>query len=300
MRIKVILCPVDRSETSNRAVAYATALARQYVARLSVLEVIDWRLPPVAGSAVELPEMPPEVQVDALGHLNALTVPARESGVPTEVGVDVGPVVRRILERAMNIRADLIVVGTHGRSGFDRLALGSVAEKVLRKADCPVLAVPPGSVPPKPERPFGAILCAVDFSSVSEDAVNVAADLARRYGSKLVVVHVVSWPFDESATGRAAEELRRGVESQVREKLTRLVAGEAVSPASVSALVLTGTPKDAILACARERHADLIVLGVSGHGAIDRTLFGSTADGVVRRSECPVLALRAREDGHDR
>jgi universal stress protein A len=136
MRIKTVLCPVDRSEISSRALAYATAFAREYVARLSVLEVIDWRLPPLAGTAVELPAMPPEVQTDVLGHLHALTAPARDSGVPTEVGIDVGPVARRILERAEAVAADLVVVGTHGRSGFDRLALGSVAEKVLRKAGC--------------------------------------------------------------------------------------------------------------------------------------------------------------------
>jgi nucleotide-binding universal stress UspA family protein len=298
MRIKTILCPVDRSDISDRAVAYATALARQYVARLSVLEVIDWRLPPVAGSPVELPEMPPEVQADALGHLNVVTTPAREAGVPTEVGIDVGPVVKRILERASHIHADLIVLGTHGRSGFDRLALGSVAEKILRKAHCPVLAVPPGSPLPASRSLFGTILCAVDFSSVSPEVFSVAADLARRYGCRLVVVNV-AWPFDETTTA-AAEALRRDFESRAREMLTRLVAAEAAPPTDVSAVVLTGTPKDAILACARERHADLIVLGVSGHGAIDRALFGSTAHGVVRHSACPVLALRGRGDGHER
>jgi nucleotide-binding universal stress UspA family protein len=299
MRVKTILCPVDRSDISDRAVAYATALARQYVARLSVLEVIDWRLPPVAGSAVELPEMPPEVQADALGHLNAITAPAREAGVPTEVGIDVGPVVKRILERASDVHADLIVVGTHGRGGFDRLALGSVAEKVLRKADVTVLTVPPGAVPPATERLFRTVLCAVDLSAASATVVDVAADLARRYGGQLIVVHVVPWPFDD-APGAAALELKRSLDTSAHSELTRLVAREPAPPVAVSTLVLTGGSKDAILACARDRHADLIVLGVSGHGAIDRVLLGSTAHGVVRHSACPVLTVRAPKDGRER
>ena len=291
MRIKTILCPVDRSEISVRALAYATALARQYVARLSVLEVIDWRLPPIAGTADELPEMPPEVQTDVLGHLNMLTAPARELGVPTEVGIDVGPVVRRILERASNVAADLIVVGTHGRGGFDRLALGSVAEKVLRKAACPVLTVP-ADAETAGDVLFPTILCAVDFSAASVDVLRIGADLARRYGSHLIVVHVVDWPFASSQHHSAAIGWKNSLEGRASDELSVLVADIPAPPAEVSQLVVTGTPRDEILACARTRRAGLIVLGVSGRGALERAFLGSTAHGVVRHSECPVLTVR--------
>lgn len=296
MRIKTILCPVDRSEISNRAMAYATALAREFMARLSVLEVIDWRLPPIAGTAVELPEMPPEVQTDALGHLNALTAPARELGVPTEVGIDVGPVVRRVLERASHVTADLIVVGTHGRGGFDRLALGSVAEKVLRKASCPVLTVPPGAPPPSAVHAlFATIVCAVDFSPASTDALRIAADLARRYASRLVVVHVVDWPFASSQHQPAPTSLTGSLEARAHDELSVLLADVPALPIDVSTVVVTGTPKDEILACARTSDADLIVLGVSGRGAVERAFLGATAHAVVRRSDCPVLTVRTAE-----
>jgi nucleotide-binding universal stress UspA family protein len=295
MRIKTILCPVDRSDISIRALAYATALAREYVARLSVLEVIDWRLPPLSGTAVDLLEMPPEVQADVLGHLHQLAAPARDVGVPTEVGIDVGPVVRRILERAADLAADLVVVGTHGRSGFDRLALGSVAEKVLRKAPCPVLTVPPAAVAPGSDRVFSTVLCAVDFSEPSADALRVAADLARRYRSALVLLHVVDWPFAGSDRPRPAPGLMGGLESRAQDDLAALVA-DIPAPPQVSTVVLTGRPRDEILTCARQRDADLIVLGVSGHGAVERALLGSTAHGVIRQSDCPVLTVRARAD----
>ena len=292
MRIKTILCPVDRSEISDRAMAYATALAREYVARLSVLEVIDWRMPPIAGVATELPAMPPEVQSDALGHLHRLASPAREVGVPTEVGVDVGPVVRRILERASLVAADLIVVGTHGRGGFDRLAMGSVAEHVLRKAKCPVLTVPPHAMAPSADPLFRTIVCAVDFSPVSADVVRIGADLVRRHGGRLVVAHVVDWPFARTSGHEAAVNFKTTLETRAHEDLSTLLAGEAAPPGDVASVVLTGVPRDEILACAHNHHADLIVLGVSGHGAVERALLGSTAHGVVRRSECPVLTVR--------
>lgn len=299
MRIKTILCPVDRSEISTRALAYATALAREYVARLSLLEVVDWRLPPLAGTAVELPEMPAEVQADVLGHLHQLAMPARDLGVPTEIGVDVGPVVRRILERAEAIAADLVVVGTHGRSGFDHLALGSVAEKVLRKAACPVLTVPPGAAAPPTDRLFSAVLCAVDFSESSADALRVAADIARRYRSALVVLHVVDWPFAGSDLHRPATSLLGGLEARAQDDLAALVA-DVPAPPHISTVVLTGTPRHEILTCARKRDADLVVLGVSGRGAVERAFLGSTAHGVVRHSDCPVLTFRARPDNHHR
>jgi nucleotide-binding universal stress UspA family protein len=299
MRIKAILCPVDRSEVSDRAMTYATALAREYVARLSVLEVIDWRMPPMVG-ALELPAMPPEVQTAALGHLHRLASPARELGIPTEVGVDVGPVVRRILERASIVAADLIVVGTHGRGGFDRLALGSVAEHVLRMAECPVLTVPPHAVPPPTDPLFRMIVCAVDFSPVSADVLRIGADLARRHGGRLLVAHVVDWPFARTSGHETAVNFKTTLETRAHEDLSSLLAGEAAPPSNVASIVLTGTPRDEILACARNRHADLIVLGVSGHGAVERALLGSTAHGVVRHSECPVLTVRMSSEPRQR
>jgi nucleotide-binding universal stress UspA family protein len=289
MRIKTILCPVDRSDVSVRALSYAALLAREYVARLSVLEVIDWGLPPRGGVPISLPEMPPDVQDEVLGYLNRLVAPAQDAGVATELAVEVGPIVRRILDRADTIASDLIVVGTHGRTGFDRLALGSVAEKVLRKAARPVLAVPPGPSQAIDARPFRSIVSAVDLSPATDAVIDVAADLATRYGSELVVLNVVEWPF--STSDERAGGWKRSLETRAEEKLAGLVADHCGARIKASHQVVTGTPADEILALARARASDLIVLGVSGHGAVERAILGATAHGVVRRSQCPVLTV---------
>jgi nucleotide-binding universal stress UspA family protein len=291
MRIKTVLCPVDRSKTSEQAMAYAIAVARQFAARLSLLEVIDWTLPPVSGVGTEFLDMPPEVQTQVLAHLNSLAAPARDAGIATEVGVQSGPVVRKILERADEIGAGLIVLGTHGRSGFERLALGSVAEKILRKASCSVLTVPPAAGPPA-ETPFSRILCAVDLSPSSRDLLRVAAAFAVRFGGEIFVAHVVEWPFGPATGSDVGGGLLQGLEVKARDQLAALLADPELPPVKVSSAILTGRPTREILEGARARRADLIVMGVSGHGAIDRALVGSTTHGVIRESTCPVVTAR--------
>jgi nucleotide-binding universal stress UspA family protein len=291
MRIKTVLCPVDRSEISEQAMAYAVAVAQQFVARLSVLEVIDWTLPPMSGLGAEFVDLPAELQSQVLAHLNSLVAPIADTGIATEVGVTSGTVVRQILARAADVHADLMVLGTHGRSGFDRLALGSVAEKVLRKASCPVLTVPPGASAPA-DPPFSKVLCAVDLSPVSRDVVRLAAAFALRSGGKLFVMHVVDWPFGKTAEDSPAGEQLRALQDAARAKLAGLLADAELPPVHISSHVQAGVPKHVIAGCARARQANLIVLGVSGHGAFDRALLGSTTHGVICQSTCPVLTAR--------
>jgi nucleotide-binding universal stress UspA family protein len=143
IRIATVLCPVDRSDVSRRALEYGVALAAALRARLNVLEVVEWVWPP-AGAVSTIADLPPEVQAATLDALNAFVAPARRAGVPTEIAIEAGSVTREILARADAIGADLIVMGTHGRAGLERLALGSVAEKIVRQAKCPVLTVPRG------------------------------------------------------------------------------------------------------------------------------------------------------------
>lgn len=291
MRIKTVLCPVDRSEISEHAMAYAIAVARHFTARLSVLEVIDCTLPPVAGLGADVLDLPPDIQAQVLAHLNALVAPAGDAGIMTEVGISTGSVVRQILARAADVQADLMVLGTHGRGGFDRFALGSVAEKVLRKASCAVMTVPPGASAPG-DAPFSRVLCAVDLSPASKDVLRLAAAFALRSGGKLFVMHVVEWPFGKAADDSPAGEQLRALMNTARDELARLLSDADLAPVQIASHVLAGVPKHAITSCARGRRADLIVMGVSGHGALDRALLGSTTHSVIRESACPVLTAR--------
>ncbi len=190
--------------------------------------------------------------------------------------------------------ADLIVMGTHGRGGFERLLLGSVAEKVLRKANCPVLTVPP---PPaaKSKLPFKRLLCPVDFSEPSISALRFAVSIAKESDAPVAIVHVFECPPDDELRAERAFdvlEYRRQVEEQATRQLDALLSQDERNWCRPTTTLSYGKPCRQILTIAENQEADLIVMGVHGRNALDLMLFGSTTNQVVRRASCPVLTLR--------
>jgi nucleotide-binding universal stress UspA family protein len=222
------------------------------------------------------------------------------ANVPIEFEIAEGSTAAGILATADAMPADLLVMGTHGRSGFERLVLGSVTEKVLRKAACPVLTVPravPEAVPTAPL--FKHIVCAVDFSECSMHALNYAMSLAQEADARLTVMHVIELPPD---VPREAHENVAGprdlpayvalAEEDRRARLKDAVPDSVRAYCTVDTVLATGRPYREILHVAEEQRADLLVIGIHGSGAIDRLLFGSTAQHLVRQASCPVLTLR--------
>jgi nucleotide-binding universal stress UspA family protein len=288
--ITTILCPVDRSPISARALAYATSLARAHGARIHVLEVIEHAVPSVPVPPADF-VVPDALRRVTLQELKQFSTVASKAGVIADIRLREGSVAREILADARDSAVDLIVIGTHGRSGFERLALGSVTEKVLHTASCPVLAVPPGDEHPA-DRPFRTVLCPTDFSEAGDAAVDYARFLSRIGGTAtLVLVNVIEWPFGHTQGDDAVSRLRRSLEEDARQQLQRLSRAEG-SDLEVQTLVLTGNPGRQIVEAARSRLADLIVMGVTGRGALDLALLGSTTHRVVRHAPCPVLTVR--------
>jgi nucleotide-binding universal stress UspA family protein len=189
-------------------------------------------------------------------------------------------------------------MGTHGVSGFERLVLGSVTEKVLRKARCPVLTVPralPEAVPAGPVV-FKRIVCAVDFSDCSLEALKYAVSLAQEADGQLTVVHVLTSQLVPDAV-LADQHLsvlayQRQREDEAQRRLAEAVPASAAAYCRIESTMVRGKPWREIVGIAAARESDLIVLGVHGRGAVDLTFFGSTAHQVVRHVSCPVLTLR--------
>jgi len=224
------------------------------------------------------------------------------SQVPLEFELSEGTAATEILARATSTKPDLIVMGTHGRSGFERLVLGSVTEKVLRKAACPVLSVPrqiPDAVP-APTVLFKRILCAIDFSDCSLRALNYAMSLAQEADARLTVVHVIEVSpeapadFYQGAFGvpQSLADYIAASEEERRARLRDAVPDTVRAYCTVETLLPTGKPYREILRVAAEQQSDLIVIGIHGRGAADLLLFGSTAQHVIRQALCPVLTLR--------
>lgn len=295
--IRQILCPVDLSSHSRHAFDYAVMLARWYGAAVTALEVVWAGLPPVPFPPNPEPPILRSDQLDKYEEdLRLFVESARATGVRISTVIREGSVVRHILQEAQLFPSDLIVMGTHGTGGFEHLILGSVTEKILRKAACPVLTVPPAlEVVPAEPAPFRKILCAVDFSPTSLAGLDYALSIAKESAAQLIALHVLDWQVDQPLSGPVIEvaAARRQLSDKAHRELLAAIPAEVRNLCKTSALVEAGHPYEGILQVARDHHVDLIVLGVRGRNPIDLAWFGSTANHVVRAATCPVLTVRS-------
>jgi nucleotide-binding universal stress UspA family protein len=304
VEIRRILCPVDFSEHSRRALDHAIAIARWYESTVTVLHVFSSA--PIAVGApgpvfFEPMVLLPDDRDRLLADTQAFARAAGAPGITIEALVREGNTAAEILEQAAGMKADLIVIGTHGRSGVERLLLGSVAEKVLRRAGCAVLTVPtesPDAVPAGPVL-YRRILCPVDFSDASLNALKYAISMAQEADGQLTVLHVVAHEFENAADAASIvydAGMTLGSFVKQREEALRRRLREAVATApefcGVESLLTHGKPWREVLRVAAARQSDLIVMGVQGRGAADLLFFGSTAQHVVREASSPVLTLR--------
>lgn len=301
--IKRILCPIDFSVYSRHALDHAVAIAKWYESALTLLHVHP--VMPISAYAPGTAVVPAVLAVHERDALRlAIEQLARErgaAGLPIETEVIEGPTAAGILDKANAMPADLLVMGTHGHAGFDRFVLGSVTEKVVRKAACPVLTVPAAVADAAPPAVlFKNIVCAVDFSDCSMSALEYAMSIAQEADASLTLVHVIelppeiprevhenapAWPLNVAEYVAIAERSRLA-------RLQDAVPQRVRDYCSVDFVVTTGKAYREILRVAEEKTAGLVVVGIHGRGHIDRLLFGSTAQHLVRLASCPVLTLR--------
>ena len=292
-----IVCPVDFSEPSRAALESALMLARWYDSTVFVPHVVQIALPPAPFSPTSPVALTPAQQEDTARHVQEFVTSCRPGSTPVTVTVHVGSAVAEVLREARDRQASLIVIGTHGRSGFEHLLMGSVAERVLRKASCPVFTIRPDARRPPAAHvaPFARILCAVDFSPASMNALEHALSLAQESGGRLTLVHAQDWPFDARAAevlGADAARYQRQLHERASRELSNVVPTEARTWCQIDEVVVIGRPYEVILQCARDAAVDLIVMGAHSRAGLDVHVLGSTTDHVVREASCPVLTVR--------
>jgi len=305
IEIRRVLCPIDFSDFSRRALDHAVAIAKWYKSTITVMHVRPILAPAAyapGSSALSSTALTPKERDDLLASMKRFAEAEAGSTVPIEFELYEGNTAGAILAKADEMHCDMLVMGTHGRSGFEHLVLGSVTEKVLRRAGCPVLSVPrlAADAVPAPPVLFRRIVCAIDFSECSMHALDYALSLAQEANAQLLVVHVIEVPPDlppdvhETILGgphslreyiAAAEEDRRG-------RLQDAIPEHMRMRGAVETVLATGKAYREILHVAAEREGDLIVIGTHS-GVAHRLFFGSTAQHVVRQASVPVLTLRA-------
>ncbi len=299
-----ILCPVDFSEHAGRAFASACAAGRWYGAPVTALHVVT--LWPAVDVVPSLGVVTPPVEV-ADGNLNQIQAlldgfVARHR--PTDVHVDAvvreaPDVHREILAVAEASGVDLIVMGTHGRSGFEHLLLGSVTEKVLRKATCPVMAIPLPvlGATARTAPHFRRILCPIDFSDGARAALAYALSLGEDKDAHVTLLNVIE-PAPDAADGVASIDTpapARHAEMVAGrlQRLRELVPSAARECCWVETTIEDGRASREIVRVAAERDCDLIVMGAHGRGALDLLVFGSNTHAVIRAGVAPVLTVPA-------
>jgi nucleotide-binding universal stress UspA family protein len=269
---KQILCPIDFSAPSRRALMYADAWASWYGAQLDVLHVVpggdsDRRVQTIEPSSDDI-----EAEIrHVLGPVpSGSTSPTAHAatGRPHEV----------IVERARLAAADLIVMGTHGRSGVNRLLLGSVTEKVLRTAPCPVLTVPEA-----PSAARGAavslkrILCAIDFSPSALKALKHALDLGRQADGRVTVLYALEYLDPEEPCEHVDFDIRRRRQhfiDHARQRLHTQLAEEPQTWCEIEEVVAIDRAYKAVLQRAAETPTDLIVMGAQGMSGLELMVYG--------------------------
>ncbi len=285
--IRRILCPTDFSALSSSAFEHALFLAGSYGATLTVLHVIPDTMVPTSELAYMANPMllDPALRGAIEADLSSLVACAHRLGVQAEREFREGKPAAEIVRVAWELPADLLVMGTHGRSGFQRWTLGSVAESVLRRAPCPVVTVPALAAQRGGPMLCKRILCATDFSPASEVAIGFAASLAEKSDASLLLVHVVDRPGEGP--------VRKDFECAARDRLRRALSPAMRDRRLPEEIVTVGKPAPEILRLAVERDASLIVMGVHGRSLLGLMAFGSVSHQVLREAACPVLTVRA-------
>jgi nucleotide-binding universal stress UspA family protein len=273
-RIDRILAATDLSVGSLQAVHRAAMLAGELGAGLSVLRVVD-----------------PDVEDLDLDRARFELLEA-VSGVDPSAGFDLDVVTGapfvEIIRKARSIEADLVVVGFRGRDGGARSGLGTTAERVIRKGDRPVL-----SVRRRPISTYRRVVVGVDYSEPAGAALDVASALAPRAAVQLIHAYPLLGIRKLEGAGASQEEVAafvRTIEAREADRLEAYVRERGMH--GVSHHVIPGPAQTGLPALARERRADLLVVGSQGSAALRHVLLGSVAEHALRDAGCDVLVVR--------
>jgi nucleotide-binding universal stress UspA family protein len=289
-RIERILCPLDFSEASVKAYRYAQSIAGHYRAKLIVQHVVElWQHP--SGDWAVSPDLFENFRQTLISNAEAdlQQFVKKSGGLSPECIVQESMAADAILSFARGRAISLIVMGTHGRRGFDRLMLGSVTERVLRHASCPVLTVrrtaPDSGTQAATDEPvpIRRILCCVDFSAHSQRALDYALSAADAYDAEVDVLHVLDNISDSADVGKET--------AAAMENLEKLFPPAVPRATKTHLDVRLGKAYQEILKFASDVQADLIVTGVWGRNSLDLEVFGSTTYRVIQLSPGPVLTV---------
>ena len=282
IHVKKIMVPVDFSEPSKKAVNYGLSLASEFKSRLVLTHIAAFDTAIYDKAKLQLLQLIPADYRDQLDF---------------EIIVKAGDIRQELLAIVDENEIDLVVMGSRGRSYFERMLLGSVTERMLRKLHVPILTV--SHLDPEKELhepgivPLQRIVYATDLAEGSQIGLEFSIRLARELNAHLTVVHVVQ-AFDVVAHGLEtafAPDYNAEARVHAAERLSQVVSLVSDGSVPITTVLADGVPYEAINRIAAQKNADLIVINLQGKGLLDRALIGTTAERVIRTASIPVLSL---------
>jgi nucleotide-binding universal stress UspA family protein len=283
-----LVVPLDGSELAERALPYAVQLAKVGRGRIALIQAAH----------------SPTLLVEAGRYLRGIAERLDGSGIPMTITVAEGHAPSEILRTADEVKADAVVMATHGRTGFAHLLYGSVTEALLATSDVPVLVVyaRPGTPPQASFSPYDAhVLVPQDGSCSDAGALQAAVNMLGPRG-EVTLVTVVPPPSHvlRGDDGRVLSYIDQQLESRQREALRALerttgVLRERALPIRAHVEVRVGDPASGIALAALDHACDLIVMATRGRTGLRRAVLGSVAGTVMRTIATPVLLVHAQE-----
>lgn len=269
-KLEKLLLSTDGSEFSEGAVRESINLAKTCGSKLYTVSVIEVNPEFVALAPQVVEKFEKETRV----HLESIKTRASNEGVDCEIIAHEGEEpFQYIVDEAAKKQVEMIIMGRRGRTGLKRLMMGSVTAKVIGHAPCKVLIVPKAA-----KVTYKNILIATDGSKYSEAASREAISIAKRTGSDLIVLSVASKNANLPAAKKSVDKIKENAE---REGI------------KVKTLTPRGTPYEVIVKTAKEKDADVIVVGSHGRTGIERLFMGSVTERVIGHAECPVLVVKS-------
>ncbi|MDC1142884.1 universal stress protein [Planctomycetota bacterium] len=290
-RFERIVVPTDFSDTAATAHQLAADIGGFYKSKLDLVNVIDATVYAYAG--YPLATLSNDLMTGGEDAINGVSLPDSARDLEISRLVLSGTPDKEIAEHAKRVNADVIIIGTHGHGAIARFFLGSVADKVIHAATCPVIVtkMPRGEIkhPVKKEKPINKVLFPTDFSDTATAALDRAIALTEDFDAELYVLHVV----DDSLISTRVDSERKIILKELRNhalaEMKSKLPDHLIENFDTIAAVTKGNPAEEIAAFAESHHIDMVVMGSHGRTGFDRALMGSVASKVVRLTHCPVF-----------
>ena len=294
-----ILIPLDGSELAEKVLPYVRQVATPTDTALILVRNIELSSYALAAESPTMSvRLLEALQEDAETYLAQQKEVWHAEGYNVQIEITRSDTATAIIHAASTLKADLIAMTTHGRTGIGRMTLGSVADRVVRSAHLPVLLVRAAAAGPVNEQ-ISSILLPLDGSELSEQALPLARLLARKLGSRILLLQALEELKDLELAELFAQVIgEHGVPNDWYDEavgyLDKMQKKLAFAGVASTYQVAVGQPAESILRAAAVEKCDLIVMSTHGRSGVGRWVYGSVASKVLHETECPLLLVRGQ------